>query len=67
MKIVPCIEEKEAINQRKKAAIERAKRDWANSDINKFLGHMEKTTTTGEYKPRGVGKQKRKLHPTDTD
>ena len=36
-----------------------------NPNIVRFLNHMEKTTTTGEYKPRGVGKQKRKLHPTD--
>ena len=38
-----------------------------NPNIVNFLNHMEKTITTGEYKPRGVGKQKRKSHPTDSD
>ena len=38
-----------------------------NPNMVNFLNHMEKTVTTGEYKPRGVGRQKRKSHLTDVD
>ena len=38
-----------------------------NPNIVSFLNHMEKVATTGANKPRGVGRQKRQLHPTDVE
>jgi len=47
--------------------LRRMKRHKFLQPLDNFLNHMEKTKTTLENKPRGVGKSKRTVHPTDTD